>query len=133
MREATKTGMKFIALCMTAGGLLAGRAAARSGATVLPRARLSLGLLVAVCGALITASVASAGTTTTTTFAATKTLPVPPASNYAGAGGGDGWAVALSNTQVFNIFHHNGVTTLACPTQSDASHSYPQRTITDWR
>jgi hypothetical protein len=88
-------------------------------------------LLVAVCGALITASVASAGTTTTTTYAATKTLPVPPASNYAGAGGGDGWAVALSNTQVFNIFHHNGVTTLACHNQSDASQCYPQRTITD--
>lgn len=68
---------------------------------------------------------------TTTTYTATETIPVPPASNYAGAGGGDGWSIALSNTQVFNIFHHNGVTQLSCHNQSDASACYPVRIITD--
>jgi hypothetical protein len=67
----------------------------------------------------------------TTTYTATKTIPVPPASNYAGAGGGDGWAIVLSSTQVFNVFHHNGVTTLSCHSQSDASQCYTPRTITD--
>src|ERR1700681_2684217 len=57
----------------------------------------------------------------TTTYTSTVTIPIPPASNYAGAGGGDGWAVVLSSNQVFNIFHHNGVTQLSCHNQSDAS------------
>ena len=66
-----------------------------------------------------------------TTYTSVETIPVPPASNYAGAGGGDGWDVSLSSTQVFNVFHHNGVLNVACHQQSDASACYPVRTITD--
>jgi len=65
------------------------------------------------------------------TYVSTATIPVPPASNYAGTGGGDGWDVSLSTTQVFNVFHHNGSLTVACHQQSDASECYPARTITD--
>ena len=54
------------------------------------------------------------------TYTATDTIPVPPASNYAGSGGGDGWAVALSSTSVYNVFHHQGTLQVACHLQSDA-------------
>lgn len=67
----------------------------------------------------------------TATFSATETIPVPPASNYAGSGGGDGWGVALSDTQVFNVFHHQSTLTVACHQQSDASACWNPETITD--
>lgn len=69
--------------------------------------------------------------TSTTTYSATETIPVPPASVYAGTGDGDGWAVALSATQVFNVFHHSGSLTVACHQQSDASDCWSPETITD--
>lgn len=53
-------------------------------------------------------------------FTATQTIPVPPASNFAGSGGGDGWAIALSSTAVYNVFHHNSVITVACHLQANA-------------
>jgi hypothetical protein len=31
----------------------------------------------------------------TVTFSATQTIPVPPASTFAGSGGDDGWALAF--------------------------------------
>lgn len=64
----------------------------------------------------------AAGADDTVTFTGTQTIPVPPASNYAGSGGGDGWAVALSNNAVYNVFHHNPSTlSVACHLQVDAS------------
>jgi RHS repeat-associated protein len=87
---------------------------------------------VAAAGLLVAASGASsAGGVQTTTFTATETIPVPPASNYAGSAGGDGWAVALSSTQVFNVFHHDSSLEFACHMQSDASPCYDPETITD--
>ena len=67
----------------------------------------------------------------TTTYTSTETIPVPPASNYAGTGGGDGWDVSMSPTEVFNVFHHQGSFNVACHKQADASACYPNRTITD--
>src|ERR1051326_3195297 len=60
-------------------------------------------------------------------YSQTLTLPVPPASSYAGSAGGDGWAVVLSSDKVYNVFHHSGILTVACHLQSDASScsSYP--------
>jgi len=69
--------------------------------------------------------------TTTTTYSATETIPVPPASAYAGGGGGDGWAVALSGSDVYNVFHHSGILQVACHRQSDASQCWNPETITD--
>jgi hypothetical protein len=68
---------------------------------------------------------------TTATYTATETIPVPPASNFAGSGGGDGWAVALTPTAVYNVFHHNPVLTVACHFQTDASACWDPKTITD--
>jgi surface antigen len=65
------------------------------------------------------------------TYTATKTIPVPPASTYAGAGGGDGWAVALSPTGVYNVFHHDLILQVACHLQADASACWDPKTITD--
>jgi hypothetical protein len=56
----------------------------------------------------------------TATYSATETVPVPPASNFQGNGGGDGWAVALSETRVFNVFHHQDYIGVACHEQSNA-------------
>jgi hypothetical protein len=61
------------------------------------------------------------------------TLPTPPSSSFATSGGGDGWNVALSSTQVFNVFHHNTVLAVACHNQADASLCWPTltRTVND--
>ncbi len=73
---------------------------------------LRAGLATALVCSLVTTVVASIGVpravaaAATTTYSATETIPVPPASNYAGSGGGDGWAVALSTGDVYNVFHH---------------------------
>lgn len=67
-----------------------------------------------------------------TTYVGTETIPVPPASNFAGSGGGDGWAVGLTSDRVYNVFHHSGSTTVNCHNQSDASTCWSgPRTITD--
>ena len=88
--------------------------------------------LTAVCFGAVAANGAVAQTSgEIVTYASTATIGVPPASNYAGTGGGDGWDVSLSTTQVFNVFHHSGSLTMACHEQSDASECYPARTITD--
>jgi hypothetical protein len=87
---------------------------------------LWLGLLTVALCAAFTAPAFAAGTT----YSQTVNVPVPPASNYAGSGGGDGWSVALSNTQVFNVFHHQGTLQVACHNQSDASACWVD-TITD--
>ncbi len=69
----------------------------------------------------------------TATYTATETIPVPPASNFAGAsGGGDGWAVGLTSSRVFNVFHHSGITMVNCHNQSDASACWSApKTVTD--
>jgi Cutinase len=67
----------------------------------------------------------------TVTYTASQTIPVPPASSYAGSAGGDGWNVAVGPTQVFNVFHHAGNLTIACHQQSDASECWSPRTIRD--
>lgn len=57
----------------------------------------------------------------TVTLTAISTIAVPPASNFAGSGGGDGWAVALSETAAYNVFHHDSQSlTVACHLQSNA-------------
>lgn len=94
--------------------------------------RVLLVIGVAVPGLIVGLSAgSSADTVQTTTYTATETIPVPPSSNYEGSAGGDGWAVALSPTQVFNVFHHDGILQFACHLQSDASACYDPETIED--
>jgi hypothetical protein len=86
-------------------------------------------LLGAALGAFVLPGGASAAASVT--YTATRTIPVPPASTYEGSGGGDGWAVALSTTSVFNVFHHSSELTVACHRQADAAQCWTARTITD--
>ncbi|MEA2167760.1 MAG: hypothetical protein QOF76_1060, partial [Solirubrobacteraceae bacterium] len=54
-------------------------------------------------------------------YSQSQISPVPPASNFAGQSGGDGWDISLSTTRVFNVFHHSGTTTIACHEQANAA------------
>jgi hypothetical protein len=74
---------------------------------------------VFVCVLALSVMAASAAAETAT-YSAIEKLPVPPASNFQGNGGGDGWAVALSETRVFNVFHHQDFIGVACHEQSNA-------------
>ena len=94
----------------------------RKSGWVRARARLA-GTITVTCLAALT--FAAQAVASTATYTATETIPVPPASTFAGSAGGDGWSVALSNTQVFNVFHHNGALQVACHNQSDASDCWP--------
>ena len=89
--------------------------------------------LIAVAAATVASVLASVppAAAGTTVYSVTQTIPVPPASNYAGVGGGDGWDVSFTNTAVYNVFHHAGSMTMACHLQSDASQCHPSRTVTD--
>jgi hypothetical protein len=85
-----------------------------------------------VCCGLTLATAGTASASEQTQYAGTETIPVPPASNFAGSGGGDGWAVGLTSDRVYNVFHHQDATTVACHNQSDASTCWSSpRTITD--
>ena len=100
-------------------------------AAVEPRRRSRLMLLgiagMAVCCVIILAGARTAlADTGSTTYSATQTVPVPPQSTFPGSGGGgDGWAVALSNTQLFNVFHHNTELGVECHNQADGSKCWP--------
>lgn len=70
----------------------------------------------------------------TKVYTATKTIPVPPSSAYAGGGGGDGWDLSMTPRAVYNVFHHQGSLRVACHLQSTAQPCAPSvgpRTITD--
>jgi hypothetical protein len=92
-------------------------------------------VLVALACALLTVfslgSPASADTGQLTVYTATVTIPVPPASNYSGSAGGDGWELAMTPTAVYNVFHHQSTMQVACHLQSDASACWSPKTIVD--
>jgi hypothetical protein len=102
---------------------------------------LPVGLAGAILGGNAAASAHAAsphGSSTgggVVTYTAKVTIPAPPSSNFSGAsGGGDGWSVALSSTQVFNVFHHQAYLGVNCHNQSDASLCWPNfsyKTISD--
>jgi hypothetical protein len=77
---------------------------------------------------------AASAVAATTTYSATETIPVPPASHFAGSGGGDGWAVAVgneANEAVYNVFHHQDTLQVACHYQSNAEPCFAPETITE--
>jgi Subtilase family len=53
------------------------------------------------------------------------------AAAFRGSGGGDGWAVALSSSAVYNVFHHDSELQVACHFQADAEPCWSPETITD--
>jgi hypothetical protein len=103
------------------------KAAASGLLAVLSAAGLSLALPAA------TPAASAATTGGTVTYSATVTVPAPPSSAFTGAsGGGDGWGVALTPTQVFNVFHHQSYLGVNCHNQADASDCWTSyKTVTD--
>lgn len=89
------------------------------------------GVVIAMSGLVL--AVPAGAESTTVTYTANITIPVPPASNFAGSSGGDGWDVALSPTAVYNVFHHADELELACHKQVDASKCWDtdSKVITD--
>ncbi len=102
----------------------------RAAAVVVAILPLSLGLLVAS-----PAAPASASSGGTVTYTATVNIPAPPSSNFSGASSGDGWAVALTSTAVYNVFHHQEYLGVDCHLQTNAAQTAPcwggSVTITD--
>ena len=72
--------------------------------------RRSLAALIAAAATMVVFVVMLTGSAGAGTYTQVQTLPVPPASSFAGSGGGDRWAVTLSSDKVFNVFHHNNGT-----------------------
>lgn len=89
------------------------------------RWRVVVALLSVLAAEVVVAAAAGA---VTTTYSAEETIPVPPASGFQGSGGGDGWAVALTPTSVYNVHHHNSTITVACRRQVDASQCWSSQT-----
>jgi hypothetical protein len=100
------------------------------------RRHLALGAAAIAALALgvgATVALADSGSATVT-YTASQTVSPPPSSSFPGSSaGGDGWAVALSSTQVFNVFHHQSYLGVECHNQSDGSTCWPDdpTTITD--
>jgi hypothetical protein len=91
-----------------------------------------VGLVVSLSGAIAPEAGAATATGGSVTYSATLNIPAPPPSNFSGSAGGDGWAVALSSNQVFNVFHHQPTLQVACHEQSDASECWSApKTVTD--
>jgi len=60
------------------------------------------------------------------TYSATTIRPGALADSYPSSPTSDGWAVALSTTQVFNVTHHVSDLEVTCHNQSDGSQCWPQ-------
>jgi hypothetical protein len=88
-------------------------------AVVLPAAMV---LSAGASPAAAAAAASAAGVTAT--YSSTTAIAAPPSSNFSGAAGGDGWAVGLTSTQVFNVFHHSATLEVACHNQSDAANCW---------
>src|ERR1043166_2917352 len=99
-----------------------------------PSTRAKMAVAIVVCIAAVLIALAScSGSAGAATYSASVRLLAQPSSNFAGSeGGGDGWAVALSSSRLYNVFHHAGSLGVACHVQADASAcpGYP-KTITD--
>ena len=93
---------------------------------------VSIGFAV-VLGAAGAASPTVAGASSgTVDYSATAEIPTPLPVKFSGSSGGDGWAVAVSSTRIFNVFHHQTPLQVACHIQSSAAQCWGgSKTITD--
>ena len=101
----------------------------RCGLGVMAAMLLTLGPVGLV--AATSAGMASASVSGTVVYSAHESIPAPPASNFAGSAGGDGWGLAFTTTAVFNVFHHDSVLQVACHLQKNATPCWAPKTITD--
>ena len=93
---------------------------------------LGCALVMAVVSGAFAVVGASSALAASTTYSSQQNIAVPPAAHFAGAAGGDGWSLAFSQTQVFNIFHHDNILEVSCHNQTDASECWSgPKTIRD--
>ena len=78
-------------------------------------------VLALVAGLFIVGAASAASKPATIPYSAVVTVSPPPSGNFVGSGGGDGWGLGFTATEVFNVFHHASTLTLDCHLQSDAS------------
>ncbi len=93
----------------------------RAAVRTLLAVAVGAGLILSIADAARSTSAGAASTGGQVNYSATTNIAAPPPVTFAGFAGGDGWAVALSSTQVFNVFHHQATLQVACHLQSDAS------------
>ncbi|MEI7859047.1 MAG: hypothetical protein WCI26_04365 [Acidimicrobiales bacterium] len=99
---------------------------------MLLAAGLGLGLLITTAGTSVSsASGAASQTSGTVVFTGQAQILAPPAANFSGSAGGDGWGLAFTKTAVYNVFHHSTTLVVACHDQSDASQCWDPETIQD--
>src|SRR5689334_14389649 len=100
-----------------------------AGAVATPRrgAALAVALLAALLLAAAGPAARARAADKVVTYSYTQTIPVPPASTYAGSGGGDGWGLAMTPKAVYNVFHHSSQLNVACHNQVDASSCWSQQ------
>ncbi len=58
---------------------------------------------------------------TTASFSSTATVSPPTPNQYSGSAGGDGWGLAFTRGNVYNVFHHQDTLQVACHVQADGS------------
>jgi hypothetical protein len=86
---------------------------------------------LSAAGGASAASAATPQVNTTVSYSATKSFPITAASNFADSSG-DGWDVALSSTQVFNVFHHQSTLEVDCHDQTSGASCWGgPKTVTD--
>ena len=96
-------------------------------------------LLVAMAAVVLVSTAAwsspavAGASVATVPYQATTVVPGPLPSKYPATTNSDGWAVALSKTQVFNVNHHRNDLEVTCHNQIDASFCWPaqSKTISD--
>ena len=104
-----------------------------------PRHRPVRALLTAAAAVLVVsiyalgAGAVAGAAPATVPYQATTVVPGPLPSQYPATTNSDGWAVALSATQVFNVNHHTSDLEVTCHNQIDASFCWPMQTkvVTD--
>lgn len=77
--------------------------------------------VAATTGVLLIGSAGSASANGSVTYTQQESQPIPPAQHYAGSTGGDGYAIALYNGRVYNVFHHQANLRVDCHVQSTAA------------
>ena len=100
---------------------------------ILRATRAAAAVAITTFGITVILPAAQASAATVSYQAVTTIAPAPPA-QFQGAGGGDGWGLAFTPTEVFNVFHHQPTLQVECHVDATAatcpSNSFPV-TITD--
>ncbi len=86
--------------------------------------RGSMVAVVAALAAAVPTIITGTSSADIVTYTAEVSIPVAPASNFAGTGGGDGWDISLTPDAVYHIYHHSSEMRVACHKQVDATNCW---------